>query len=359
MQSGVSTTPLDPLFLVGLENFSLQLVFLVVSVAVALWGLARYRNTFSKSELGLAILIATGIFSVGVVPELYGQVAALLNVESRFLTTTLIANVVFVFLVLYLLQQINHNRRLVTDLTRQLTVEQAGRNGDHDEDTVYVVIPAYNESETVADVVRSLPATVHGHTVSAVVVSDGSRDDTHTVAKQADCTVVEHPINQGQGGALKTGFRIALDNQADIVVTMDADGQHPVGELSEITRPIVDGDADYVVGSRYLGENRSGNSATRKFGIRVFTWLINLLTNAGVTDCTNGYRAIRGSRLAELTLTEEQFNAPELIIEARKNGLRIAEVPVTVEPRRIGESKKPKLGYAVGLFRTILITWVR
>jgi len=140
---------------------------------------------------------------------------------------------------------------------------------------------------------------------------------------------------------------------------MDADGQHRAADLEALVEPIVEGRADYVLGSRYLGEDDSGNSSTRRVGIRAFTAFINLVSKAGITDCTNGFRAIRGSRLGELTLTEERFSAPELIIEARKNGLRIEEVPITVRSRAAGETKKPQLGYALGLTRTILVTAVR
>jgi len=114
-----------------------------------------------------------------------------------------------------------------------------------------------------------------------------------------------------------------------------------------------------VMGSRYLGVDRSGNGTVRETGIQFFTRLINLLTKSDITDCTNGFRAIRGSRLEELTLTEERFSAPELIIEARKHGLRIKEIPITIEEREGGETKKPQLGYALGLSRTIFATWIR
>ena len=84
-----------------------------------------------------------------------------------------------------------------------------------------------------------------------------------------------------------------------------------------------------------------------------------MLTKASITDCTNGYRAIRGSELGKLTLTEERFSAPELIIEARKNGLRIQEIPIIINAREEGETTKPQLMYAAGLARTILVTWLR
>jgi hypothetical protein len=343
----------------GLSNQALTLLFLVLSVMTVLWGFERYRTTFSRVEFGLAIAVAFGLLTVAFAPGLYGMIAGLLNLESRFLLIQIFANISFLILIFYLVSQGNTTRRVVRDLTRNLTVQQANTAVKHDESTLYVVIPAYNEAETIGNVLAELPERIQNYLVRPVVVSDGSDDVTRRTADEYDAIVVEHPINQGQGGALKTGFDISRQHAADIVVTMDADGQHPVDQLDELIRPIVNDEADYVLGSRYRGEDNSGNSITRRGGIRAFTWLINRLAKTDITDCTNGFRAIRGSRLDELTLTEERFSAPELIIESRKSGLRIVEVPVTIHEREAGETKKPKLGYAVGLARTILITWIR
>ncbi|WP_206424966.1 DUF2304 family protein [Halosimplex salinum] len=352
--------PVAPMaVLPGLSNEALSLLFLGLAVVTLLWGFERYRTTFSRVEFGLAVAVALGLLTVAFAPGLYGSLAGLLNLESRFILIQIFANVTFLVLIFYLISQLNTSQRVVSDLTRSLTVQQATTDAAVDERTLYVVIPAYNEADTIGPVLAELPGRIHDHVVQAVVVSDGSDDATRRAADEYDAIVVEHPINQGQGGALKTGFDIARQHGADIVVTMDADGQHPVDQLPELVRPIVDDEADYVLGSRYRGEDNSGNSITRRGGIRTFTWLINRLAKTDITDCTNGFRAIRGSRLEELTLTEERFSAPELIIESRKNGLRIVEVPVTIHEREAGETKKPKLGYAVGLARTILVTWIR
>ena len=353
-------TPLawSPAAVFGLD-VSLTVVSLLVAVLVFLWGFERYRRTFSKVEFGVALLISLGILSVGVLPDVFVVLADLLNVSETFRAVQITANVVFIFLLLYVISMIHDSRARVGGLTRGLTVQQASLDEDAPEESLYVVIPAYNEAGSIGRVLDSLPETVRGLTARAVVVSDGSEDRTTRVAREHDAIVVEHPINQGQGGALKTGFEIARRHGAEIVVTMDADGQHPADQLSELVAPIVTDEADYVLGSRYRGEDASGNSLARRGGIRTFTWLINVMAKTDITDCTNGFRAIRGSRLDDLTLTEERFSAPELIIEARKNGLRVAEVPVTIRERDVGETKKPGLGYAVGLARTILVTWIR
>ncbi|MFB6150389.1 MAG: DUF2304 family protein [Haloarculaceae archaeon] len=340
-------------------DVNLTLGFLVVAAVVFFWGFERYRTTFSKTEFGIAVLISAGILTVGVFPDVFLVLADLLNVSESFRAVQITANVAFVFLLLYVVSMINDNRRAIGELTRGLTVQQAPEDVETDGRSLYVVIPAYNEADTIAGVLDSLPETVLGYAVQAVVVSDGSDDRTAKVAADRDAIVVDHPMNQGQGGALKTGFEIAKRHGADVVVTMDADGQHPADQLEDVVRPIADDEADYILGSRYRGVDRSDNSLTRRSGIRTFTRLINLMAKTDITDCTNGFRAIRGSRLHELTLTEERFSAPELIIESRKNGLRITEVPVTIHEREAGETKKPGIGYAIGLARTIFITWIR
>lgn len=343
----------------GMSNRLLALLFTALAVFVLLWGLERYRTTFSRVELGVSVLVAVGLLVVAFAPGVIRATGELLNIESRFLVQ-IGANTVFVVLILYLVSAVSTSRATIGELTCGVTAQQAPDPPDEPgEETLYAVIPAYNEEDSIGDVLSSLPDSVDGHTVSAVVVSDGSADRTAQVARQYDAIVVEHPLNQGQGGSLKTGFQIALRHGADIVVTMDADGQHPADQLPELVAPITADEADYVLGSRYRGEDQSGNSMTRKSGIHVFTWLINRLAKTDISDCTNGYRAIRGSRLHELELIEARFSAPELIIEARKNDLRIKEVPITIREREAGETKKPKLGYAVGLMRTILVTWIR
>jgi len=343
----------------GLDTPTLTAVLIGLAVLTFLWGFRRYRRSFSKAEFAVATLLSVGILLVAIVPDLFTLLGAVLQIERRPLVITLVANVILAALVLYTIGRTRDQEMALADLTRQLTLEQAPVDDETSERTIAVVIPAYNEASNVAGVVESLPASLHGYTVEALVVSDGSSDATAERAARTGATVVEHPINQGQGGALKTGFEVARARGAEVVVTVDADGQHPVDQLGDLVEPIVEDRADYVVGSRYLGADRSNNGVVRKSGIRVFTALINLIADMDITDCTNGFRAIRGSRLDDLTLTEEQFSAPELLIEARKNGLPILEIPVTIDERQEGETKKPRIRYALGLARTIFATWIR
>ncbi|WP_438268191.1 DUF2304 family protein [Halocatena salina] len=342
----------------GLDSLKLTAAFIVLAGGVLLWGFERYRTNFSKSEFLVSVVLAVGIFAIGLFPDLFEAFGEILAIDRRPFAISLITNVTLVGLVLVLFARTRNNQQSVATLTRNLAIDQATTD-DAESASVYVVIPAYNEAESIRSVVESLPDAIGGYVLQPLVVSDGSTDATVDTARSTNAIVVDHPINQGQGGALRTGFSIAEQHSANIVVTMDADGQHPVEELPRLVEPIIDDEADYVVGSRYTGVDESNNSATRRLGIRVFTALINVMTKADITDCTNGYRAIRATQLDKMTLSEERFSAPELLIEARKNGLRIKEIPITIAQRAAGETKKPKLGYAFGLTRTIFVTWLR
>jgi glycosyltransferase involved in cell wall biosynthesis len=222
-----------------------------------------------------------------------------------------------------------------------------------------VVLAAFDEAETIGAVVRALPREVEGHRVEALVVDDGSSDETARVAAEAGALVVRHVVNRGQGAALRTGFSYANRRGADLVVTMDADGQHRPEDLPALVRPIVEGDADYVQGSRFLGAYDDAGSP-RDLGIRVLNLVVNAASRAGITDCANGFRAVRVDRLSELMLFEDRFSASEILIEAARRGLRILEVPVHVRARSHGESKKPRhLGYPLGFLRVVLRVWWR
>lgn len=222
-----------------------------------------------------------------------------------------------------------------------------------------IVIPAYNEQEGLRGMLSRVPEEVIGYGVKTVVVDDGSADNTGAVALEMGFPVATHPVNLGQGDALRTGFEIARLERADIVVNLDADGQYQPEELDRLISPVVNDEADFVLGSRFSGFYEEAGSV-RHVGVVFFSKLVSLLTRTRVTDCTNGFRAIRVSHLHKLDLREDRFNATEIILEALRSGLRYKEVPITMLRRSEGETKKPpRLAYPLGVFRVILQTWLR
>jgi glycosyltransferase involved in cell wall biosynthesis len=221
------------------------------------------------------------------------------------------------------------------------------------------VIPALDEEQALPAVLDRMPPTVAGMPVRVLVVDDGSRDRTAAVAREHGALAVSHETNKGGGAALRTGFELADRAGADIVVTMDADGQHLPEELEAMVAPVASGRAGLAVGSRTLGAAEP-NTFARELGITVFNRLISLLTWHRVTDCSNGYRAVRTSVLRTLDLRQQQFHTAEFLIQALARGVEVVEVPVTVAQRSHGTTKKPQtLGYGYGFAKAIVLTWLR
>ena len=222
-----------------------------------------------------------------------------------------------------------------------------------------IVIPAYNEADNIGYVIDQIPAEVCGLPTATLVVDDGSRDGTEEVAEAHGAVVARHVINRGGGAALRTGYRLMVDSEAAIVVTLDADGQHLPSEMPNLVQPVLDGEVDVAHGSRVLG-HAEDNHFAREMGIVFFNRLVSFITRTKVSDCSNGYRAVRTSVLPQLVLKQEQFHTSEFMIEAIKRGIPAKEVPVTVEQRLHGHSKKPAVfRYGVGFANAIMRTWLR
>ncbi len=253
------------------------------------------------------------------------------------------------------------SRRDLTRLIENLALEQFEQFG-HPEvfaGGIAVVIPAYNEADNIHHVLGALPERVCDLPLHAIVIDDGSSDRTTEAARAAGAAAIRLPMNRGQGAALRTGYRLALITGAEIVATMDADGQHQPAELSRLVGPIVNGEADVVGGSRVLGD-ADPNHAARELGIKLFAQLLSLLTWSKVTDPACGYRAVRTQALRGLEFRQDQFHNSEFIVEASKKGLTTMEVPVTITSRISGTSKKPAhFRYGLGFANALVRAWLR
>jgi polyprenyl-phospho-N-acetylgalactosaminyl synthase len=193
----------------------------------------------------------------------------------------------------------------------------------------WVVVPAHNESGRIAAVLADL----RGVGVSSkhiVVVDDGSSDDTARHASSQNVWVLQHIVNRGQGAALQTGIDFALARKAEIIVTFDADGQHLATDIPTLLKPIDQGNAQIVLGSRFLGQ-AIGVPTLRKLILRVAVWGTRLTTRLPLTDTHNGLRAMTAAAAAKLRLSEDGMaHASELLSKLSRSGLRWQEVPVTI-----------------------------
>ncbi len=230
-------------------------------------------------------------------------------------------------------------------------------NGTHS--PYLIVIPAFNEEESLAYVASKLPEEINGHRPMIVVINDGSTDKTEAIANQLGLNVITSPINRGQGASLRTGYLEAISADFEVVAIVDADGQWDPRDLEAVMKPIITGNATISQGSRSLGETRVGDRF-RDFGVVFFAKLIRLLTKTMVTDTSSGIRAMSVEMLKELRLNQPQYQSSELLISALISGGKLAEVPVVMEPRFGGVTKKGKnLRYAFSYSAVVLKTALR
>jgi glycosyltransferase involved in cell wall biosynthesis len=199
------------------------------------------------------------------------------------------------------------------------------------------IVPALNEDQSVGRVVDEIRA--FDPNVEVVVIDDGSTDRTAAVAAARGAHVIRLPFNLGIGGAMQTGFRYAFERGFDVAVQIDGDGQHDPSELPKLLGPLREGDADMVVGSRFLGPRSYRAPFFRRVGIAVFAWTISLVARRRVTDTTSGFRAVNRRGIA-LFAADYPHDYPEVeaTVMVIRHALRLLEVPVTMRGRETGRS---------------------
>ncbi|MGZ8603902.1 MAG: glycosyltransferase family 2 protein [Actinomycetota bacterium] len=346
---------------------ALRLIGALLVVAFFAVSVARYqRRQISRLSLIISGAIALGVALLALAPDLFNPVFETFNFEpgsGQRLTAVLLFAVVILFLLLIRMQSyVDTNERGIRQLVESLGQasfdwERAGALPEGKR--IVVITPAYNEAENVGAVIHAMPEEVEGYRVVPILVDDCSDDGTAEVARAAGALVTSLPIRRGGGLALRVGYDVALKLGADVVVSIDADGQHQPEELPILVKPIIEGQADHVNGSRMLGDYERG-PRIRHLGVHFFSSIVSLLTGQRVTDISSGYRATSAETLRRLILEQDQFWTSEVTIEALRQRARIVEVPVTFLTRRGGESKKPKsLRYAWNFTKAITKTWLR
>ena len=228
------------------------------------------------------------------------------------------------------------------------------------------IVPAFNEQESVGRVLDELRA--YDPSLDIVVVDDGSYDGTADTARAHGATVLRLPFNLGIGGAVQTGFRYAYEHDYEIAVRVDGDGQHDPGQLDRILAPVLAGEADIAVGSRFVGD-RDGyrSSRSRRVGIRILASVVSRIVGRRVTDTTSGFQALNRKGIA-LFARDYPHDYPEVeaTVMMFRHRLRAVEVPVTMRERGGGRSSitaarsiyymvKVLLAIFVGLFRRNVI----
>ncbi len=344
--------------LTALRTTGLVLAVLIIAFAVIRRHSLRNADVLLLLMAGVALAIVSGT-------EITDRLLSALSFErgngGRILGLAVFAIVILFLMSMRALSVSARNTRQLSAALEGISSEQFRSEGRRKlfKNRIAIVIPAYNEADNIGYVLDQIPDEVCGLPTATLVVDDGSRDGTEEVAAAHGATVARHVVNRGGGAALRTGYRLMVDSEAAIVVTLDADGQHLPAEMPALVQPVLEGEVDVAHGSRVLG-HADKNHFARELGIVFFNRLVSFITRTHVTDCSNGYRAVRTTVLPQLVLKQEQFHTSEFMIEAIKRGIPAKEVPITVEQRLHGHSKKPAVfRYGVGFANAIVRTWMR
>ncbi|MGD9734542.1 MAG: glycosyltransferase family 2 protein [Solirubrobacterales bacterium] len=357
----VATIPLGSVFPAELTALrSAGIVVGLLLIAYAVWRRQALRNAdvLMLGLAGLALLIVSG---TEIVDGLLSAFSFEKGNGGRILGLAVFAICILFVLILRALAVGARNARQLSAALEGLAWEEfrQAHLPERFKDRIAILVPAYNEADNIGVVLDQMPGEVCGVRTEVLVVDDGSRDGTGDVAAEHGALVARHVTNRGGGAALRTGYRLMVESGALIVVTLDADGQHLPAEMPRLVQPVLDGEVDVAHGSRVLG-HADRNHFARELGIVFFNRLVSLITRTHVTDCSNGYRAVRTTVLPQLVLRQEQFHTSEFMIEAIKRGIPAREIPITVEQRLHGHSKKPAvLRYGVGFANAIVRTWLR
>jgi glycosyltransferase involved in cell wall biosynthesis len=206
-------------------------------------------------------------------------------------------------------------------------------------DSVWIVVPARNEAGIIGEVLAGL---LRSYT-NVVVVDDGSTDATGALANAAGAHLVRHPVNLGQGAALRTGITFALHKGAGYVVTFDADGQHRPADIAALLAALNASGADFALGNRFLG-SATGLDSTRRRLLKLAVLFSRITTGLDVTDAHNGLRAFTRRGASVLRICQNRMaHASEILHEIAKSGLNFVEVPVNIDYTPYSKAKGQKL----------------
>ena len=200
-----------------------------------------------------------------------------------------------------------------------------------------IIIPAYNEEQNIQKVVNNIITNFPQY--DYIIINDGSTDNTVAVCEREKYQYVDLPINLGIGGAVQTGYRYAKENNYDIAIQIDGDGQHDIAFADEMVRILGQGEADVVIGSRFIEKQGFQSSGSRRAGIKILSGLIEISTGVKVNDVTSGFRAVN-KKFIDVYCKDysNDYPEPEAIVTAVMYKGRIKEVPVIMNERQGGVS---------------------
>ncbi len=220
-----------------------------------------------------------------------------------------------------------------------------------------VIVPAYNEEASLPGVISDLRQ--HVPEADIVVVNDGSRDRTPHIARELGVKVLDLPVNLGIGGAMQAGYLYAAHHAYDVAIQFDGDGQHRADEIEKLLRPLAAGEADLVIGSRFVQGGDYKAPFFRRIGMRIFSFTLSGILSSPVTDTTSGFRAGNNRIAGYFARTyPEDYPEVEALVLVHKQGMRIVEVPVSMRERTGGQTSITAMRSVYYMIKVLLAVFI-
>lgn len=224
-----------------------------------------------------------------------------------------------------------------------------------------IIIPAYNEGENLVNTIKNI--RMYAPSFDYVIVNDCSKDDTKDLCRTENFHVIHLPVNLGIGGAVQTGYQYAMENDYDLAVQVDGDGQHDARFLNTMADYLVKNKVNMVIGSRFIEKKGFQSSGIRRLGIRFFTGLIRCLTGKIITDPTSGLRMADREIIKMFAQNyPKDYPEPETVVSVIRKGKRVEELPVEMHERQGGVSSispKKSIYYMIKVSLAIIIECLR
>lgn len=342
----------------------LRLFGLIMGVLGIMGSFINYRGVkWDRGHFVTTVLLATSVLIISLDPNIANFLPAVFDLQDSSRGRLLALMVVAILLLFFLYSE--HRSKLVKlnrqfdDAIRRMSINAISENIESYLKPIMVLIPAYNEADNLSILLKRIPKVIGELEVGCLVVDDGSSDNTAEIVRQHNYLVVSNLVNRGQGSASRLGYEILQRDQVKAIVTLDADNQHDPSEIKNLIEPILEGKSQLVIGSRRLG-SATRESVIRSFGIHFLTRLINFISGTKLTDCSSGYKAFCVSVFKRIRLYEDQYQATEVIIESAKKGVAMMEVPISITPRKYGETKKGNnWQYGYRFLKVLIKSWWR
>lgn len=224
-------------------------------------------------------------------------------------------------------------------------------------DNILIIIPAFNEEESVGKVIDEVRA--YFPETDTLVVNDGSTDFTSEKAKACGGMVLDLPFNLGIGGAMQAGYKYAYEKGYDIAIQVDGDGQHDPKEIPKLLQGLQEKRGDMIIGSRFISKSHYKTSIMRRLGGGIFASVISGIIKHRITDPTSGFRAANRKAIRLFAFYYPQdYPEPEVLVLLSKSGLRVAEVPVTMKQRYAGQSSITKIRAIYYMVKVLLAIFI-